>query len=826
MFFRKRSATERVDPVVSVLLRNPLRYPGDTLEGVVIVDIPFPTNLVTLEARLLGEERSKLEGLIFTEKNPEMRQTVYYEQYITLRGVDHSFLTKNRSLFHRHSKTVVSSRRVSATGRGSGGMSQIGGRSAIALDVDSVDGTTTAITDGASSSILSIATETVRLIPGIYSFPFFVKLPDSLPPSVELHRSKDGSSILRYRCNVLLVLDGGKEYTTEASFRVLSLPVQLQRWFSLHANDPCLHGDTPRQSSVRDNAGDTASTHTVRSRLMSSPGTRPIEKEDMDNIVAYQHRIRHDLILDSTPHEEEEEKDDGMPGPGMKIKKKNRKASDLAKNSAHDPNPAAKTTEVALLSDAKKTEEEDNGQWRLSGYSERKEGRLIEAASTTTTPRELEGDGNGPSHDSSSAKSAKLSPEADRDGAKHRRKKKHHAHHSSEGHALDESNAAQVPDTPLHEVKLSLTSPAVSKSASPEALQKPANDDGSSHENGAPANKKERRPKEAAESSAGTSIHYESPPWNQTFLMPLRGSLLRSGEVSVTVRLRSPIITVGAGKVGAVLQIDNAKGTGAITRVKYSVITRCFIRTKTEVFGFDTVSVEASSDVSIRKGEEASLPLMELPVPKSAPLTILTEGMGTRTFLNVRLYVGTALKTFSRSIETEILLVSGQDALNRSKRLRGWTCFFRRRKGESVQDLGQFPASINLSISNSNMKVINGVSEAGSVQNRPLSGRDTGDAPGSPSTALTRFTAILGTGAKANKDRKFLNTRQLAATMNFKEAIFLPKDEENFASFSGKKTSFVDPMSGLNPFAAESAVAEENDSFVHGNEFTSQSLSE
>jgi hypothetical protein len=848
MFRRRSSDKAKVEPEICVLLRNLARYPGDKLQGVVIVDFASPIDILTLEVRLYGEERTTLGGLLITGKNPEARKTIYYEQFITLRGVDHDALEKRRSLLGR-CRTVVSQDAMMR--KSSPNAVSLSNHNNSVAGAPSPEGPSTenSISD-LTPSIINATVSTgnsVHLVPGTYSFPFKVTLPDALPQTRELHRAREGVSVLRYRAVATMILTGGKVYTAETPFRINALPVQVQRWYELHGDErnsgDSSEADDAAGADIGPPIAESGSARPgLKSRLLSSPGTISTDAADREREVTCQRRIRHyrqfpehQLLAERAEYEKRAE-----------AQKTNSTADD---NDAPFSPQAAKEMMTAEKSSSRmspptyrerraRQDEAENRSLNGTGDkgfaaatafgtgadagdddqdNDEVHAFVASAESRGATPPPPERDSSGNLAATVSAGEANTSKE---------KKKKKHRHHSKNGDdggtndsALVANNVEQLAYTPPDEelaplpahlaVRHSVDTTAAAASSTQQD-KKPS----SSHRKkggkkvGDEGNEGGGEDEEAgAQQSQRTQAHtrrsrFVPPPWCQEFNISLRGGFLRTGKVKVKLSLRSPLVSVGYGKVMVKVLVDNSDGGGNITKVKYSLITRCYIRTKTEVFNFHVDTVETLTDVSIEKGSIVAIPEVELPVPKSTPLTMLTEGMGTLTFLNVRLYVGTALKTFSKSVETEVVLVSGLDSQNSSRRLLSWTCFYRRRNSEDTRELTVRPPTINLSEQNAKVRVMQGSELAWSASASFLNNSADTDTSSMAPSAMSRSLSIMRSSKRVAKNAPSLDARRLASALNYDEAIFVPPAEDQGPAGSN---SHVDPMAMLNPFAMPSA---------------------
>ncbi|TPP42022.1 Arrestin (or S-antigen), N-terminal domain family protein [Leishmania donovani] len=788
--FRKRGSSKEMEPEVVLLLRHQSRYPGDLLQGVVIVDIPFPSDILALEVRVCGDERSILGGLFVTDKNPEARKTTYYEQFITLRGVDHDLLDSKRSL--RNCRRIAE-----AQGVRTGFKSAPHRQSLPAGDV---------VPELSASVIQNASEAAVHLIPGTYSYPFSLVLPDNLPASCELYRGRDGRCVLRYHAVASLIMTSGKIHTSEARLRMNPLPVQVQRWYQLHEDEQQL-------CEAAEDGGDayyneTESRAGVLSRLMSSAGTMRADKAEWDSEIAHQRRIRHyrqfpedQLMLEAAVYAETA---------GERAERKKRRACERNARERGSLLVAAETTAVTngsarILQNQREQEDAENRSVDTKDGAAGAANESDDAATakvydfgpeapSPTAAASIRGEeeyGNGRFHSNSGGTNV-----GRRRALENRGKKKRH-HHSHERDAMDSPAHTAMVENNVD--KLTFTPPGGELPA-PMAVRHVNQTEAVSHETAHGSSEEEREGRQSRSAHPHRrSSRFQPPPWNQGFSISLRSGFLRTGKVRVLLSLRSPLVTVGIGKVGATILIDNSDGSGAISRVKYSLVTQCYIRTKTEVYNFPVDTVETSSDISVEKGKVVKLPEVELPVPKSTPLTMLTEGMGTLTFLSVRLYVSTALKTFSRSVATEVVLVSGQDVLNCSRRLLRWTCFFRRRNGEDARDFTLRPPTINLSEKNSKLRIIDGSTRgAAREQLGPSLQRDDSDTSTMAASAVSRSMRILRTSQRISKAAPPIDVRLLAKTLNYEEALFVPRDDDDGSSFP----RHVDPLAGLNPFVA------------------------
>ncbi|GET93515.1 hypothetical protein, conserved [Leishmania tarentolae] len=788
--FRRRCPSKEMRPEVVLLLRHQSRYPGDLVQGVVIVDILSPSDILALEVRVCGDERSALGGFFVTDKNPEARKTTYYEQFITLRGVDHDLLCSKRSPWN-HRRTAETE------GRSTECNSALPPQSSSAGNI---------VPEPSPSMVQSASEAAVHLIPGTYSYPFSLVLPDNLPPSCELRRGHDDRCILRYHAVASLIMTSGKIHTSEAGFRINPLPVQVQRWYQLHNDEQQLCGDAVNSNDADDN--ETVYRAGVASVLMSSAGALRMDKSEQFSDITHQRRIRHyrqfseaQLMLETAIYAETADE---------RAEKKKRRVRERHARGRGSLLAAAKTTAVIDDSAEKQQNQRDqeesdrrsldskDGAAGAANNSDDDAGDKVYVFGTEdplpTVAASIRGEGeydNGELHGNSGGTSAESSRALVSRGGK-----------KTQHHLLHPRDATDSPaDTVMLENnvdKLTFTPPEADFSA-PMAVPDLDQMEAVSHQTGHRSSKEMGKKQSCSKQRHRSLTHFQPKPWKQEFFINLRSGLLRTGKVRVLLSLRSPLVTVGIGKVGVTALIDNSDGSAAISRVKYSLVTQCYIRTRTEVYNFEVDAVELTSDVSVEKGKLAELPEVELPVPKSTPLTMLTEGMGTYTLVNVRLYVSTSLKTFSRSVATEVVVVPGQDVLNCSRRLLRWTCFFRRRHGDDDCVFPLHPHTINLSAKNTKLRVI-GAEDINSAreQGNPSLHSNNTDAPTIATSATSRSMQILRTSQRISKAGPPINVQLLAKMLNYEEALFVPRDGDDGSNFP----KHVDPLSALNPFAA------------------------
>ncbi|XQJ31898.1 Arrestin_N terminal like, putative [Leishmania guyanensis] len=805
--FRKRRSSKEMAPEVLLLLRHPSRYPGDLLQGVVIVDIPFPSDILALEVRICGDENSILGGLIMPDKNPEARNTIYYDQFITLRGIDHDLLEMKRSLQDSRrtpvSRGAVARESIWLPDEAQGLRTGLNGT--LCLPSSS---TGDEVPEFAASMVHDASGATVHLIPGIYSYPFSLVLPDNLPASRELSRGSDGRCVLQYRAIASLIMTSGKIHTSVTGFRVNPLPVQVQRWYQLHGAEQQLCGDAVDGSTANGNEAD--SRPGVMSRLMSSAGTVRASKAKEDRENVHQRRLHHylqfsedQLALESAVYAE---------AAGRRAKEKKHRMRERNARENGSLLMAAETKTVTKKGTSRKL----RSQQELEEVEKRSLDSTDDAVSAANV---LDYDANdeiyafGPDVCSPTVAESINGEEEDGNVS---------VHHSKEETSVARSSVLEVRGERRkwrhhggeNDAINSPTHTAMVKSNVVTLTCTPSEKDFPTHLEVRHANRTEVVLREAAggsnveerkgRRSRNTKLHrrrrrFQPPPWNQEFFINLRSGFLRTGKVRVVLSLRSPLVTVGVGKVGASVLIDNSDGTGAISRVKYSLVTRCYIRSKAEVYNFQVNTVETNCDVAVEKGSVLQLPEVELPVSKSTPLTILTEGMGTLTFLSVRLYVNTTLKTFSRSVATEVVLVSGQDILNCSRRLLRWSCFFRRRRGEDARDITVHPPTINLSEKNSKLHIMY-TGNRGATEDPDgflLQSNDTDMSLMAPA-AVSRSMRILRRSQRISQATPPIDTRVLTRALNYEEAVFVPHDDDDVMGFP----KHMDPIAGLNPFAA------------------------
>ncbi|KAG5490577.1 hypothetical protein JKF63_00697 [Porcisia hertigi] len=802
MLRRGRRSSEKMVPGLLVLLRHPSCYPGDRLQGVAILNLPFPCDILALEVRILGKEKSSLGGLIFTDKNPEARHTTYYEQFITLRGIGHDLLQMKQPLLSRcatvMSREAFARKSISFSTEEQTPQSLI--RSAAFPPPSPM---CSEVPDLTASVTQSTRKEAVHLIPGTYSYPFSVILPDNLPASRELSHGRDGRCVLRYCVIASLIMTSGKIYTSEARFRVNPLPVQVQRWYQLHGNEQLLFGNAVQH----DEADNTKPRSRFMARLMSSVGALPADTAERNREAASMRCMRHhrqfhedQLALETaeyteTTNERADQKKHLMRGKeAMAGAPLAATAETLAERVKSNPRKLRSQREQEEK-ELRSLDGEDVTDGVVNQLDSEPDDQVyiflpespLEAVATSTA-REMDDDNDRVDCNSGGMSVANPASLGDEDGtAKPRRACPEKVVANAPAYtAMVEQNVEKLFSTPPEK---ELPTPLADMKMQP------------AHQAEAVSNNNKQKNCEVPNERKSCGTHkdrrFQPPQWKQEFFLNLRSGVLRTGKVRVLLTLRSPLVTVGVEGVGATVLVDNSGGSGDISHIKYSLVTRSYIRTKAEVCNYQMTTVERSSYVDVKRGKVVTLPEVDLPVPKSTPLTMVTEGMGTLTFLDVRLYVGTTLKTFSKSVATEVVLVSGQDILNCSRRLLRWTCFFRRRSGVGASDITVRPPTINLSEKNSRLCVMDaGYSSAPGKQGRPSLQTKDSHTSSVPLSSVSRSMSILQTGHRISKEAPSVDVQHLARALNYEEAVFMPCDDNGDASGF---PSHADPMASLNP---------------------------
>lgn len=336
------------------------------------------------------------------------------------------------------------------------------------------------------------------------------------------------------------------------------------------------------------------------------------------------------------------------------------------------------------------------------------------------------------------------------------------------------------------------------------------------------------------------SCTVREPVWEQHFIMPLRCGLVSKGTVGLELILQSNVLCPGSDRVKFSAIIDNTQGGAAITKVRYSLVVRQMIRSRSETYPFSRVEAESTQTHTVQKGKIARMPPIAMLVPSTTPYTVFTDGGYSSTFLNIRLYASTALKTYSRSAEIELLIVSDVDEQNKSRRLLRWTNYF---VGHGIPANGESGPTLDFNETNLHPKVIEAdavaaaedeaaaetaeslaedrytASVVGGATVRPDASVRDGSAPSqvsvqhsvrktpfsASSTALllakhTRMAATSshGDNKKSEGPQFGARTRRL---LNYEEATYLPLALSGGSTGAGG-TVFADPMAGVNPLTA------------------------
>ncbi|EAN93375.1 hypothetical protein C3747_109g110 [Trypanosoma cruzi] len=212
-----------------VFLERMQHYPGDTLRGVVEIAVEAPLYFTTLQACVLGEETTRFGTSLTKRIDTETRYTTFYRQNVILAGDPPN--PETRSASEEDFSDVWSD---------NGGNFMEG------------SGAKTVVTKG--------------LMPGTYSFPFSVRLPDVLPPSYVDHRNT-GSSKLSYEVRAKLFAGSRVLAKHRVYFSLKMPPLNPKRWIKAHM-DRGFFFITPSKSAVATDDGTEASESNTGSKTV------------------------------------------------------------------------------------------------------------------------------------------------------------------------------------------------------------------------------------------------------------------------------------------------------------------------------------------------------------------------------------------------------------------------------------------------------------------------------------------------------------------------------------------------------------------------------
>ncbi|CAD2212966.1 hypothetical protein AGDE_15685 [Angomonas deanei] len=311
------------EPQVKLYLKKKRFYPGDNLSGVVVVEVYNPFELLTLELKLLGEERSGVGTVLYKRSSYDEKVSLYYLQYVTLLGKNHDeivhtgTLSQSPSFFRRRSTMTVSQpmTRPSFLGtipKGDNEEEKEEGERESKTESSkrrkSKAGNPSMNPEELQQASINIS-RNMNLMTGTYVIPFQVQLANDLPPTMSIDKGRDAHSTLFYSCQARLISQGGKQYKTTRRFGIQPLPVQLQRWLIIQravreSEDP----EGTKGGPVRRSEGDAIDNDDTLSRYTTMTlQTNADGKTKSEDDVALNHRLRHNIQLPEELLEEEEE---------------------------------------------------------------------------------------------------------------------------------------------------------------------------------------------------------------------------------------------------------------------------------------------------------------------------------------------------------------------------------------------------------------------------------------------------------------------------------------------------------------------------------------
>ncbi|EKF29073.1 hypothetical protein MOQ_007159 [Trypanosoma cruzi marinkellei] len=203
-----------------VFLEKIQHYPGDTLRGVVEIAVEAPLSFTTLWARVLGEEKTRFGASLASRIDVETRCTTFYRQNVILAGDPPNPETQ-----------LTSEEDFSDRWSDNGGNFVEG------------SGAKTVVSKG--------------LMPGTYSFPFSVQLPDVLPPSYVDHRNT-GTSKLSYEVRAKLFAGTRVLAKHRVYFSLKLPPVNPERWIKAHVDKGFFLNTSSKSTVTTDNGSETS----------------------------------------------------------------------------------------------------------------------------------------------------------------------------------------------------------------------------------------------------------------------------------------------------------------------------------------------------------------------------------------------------------------------------------------------------------------------------------------------------------------------------------------------------------------------------------------
>ncbi|KAH9598168.1 Arrestin-like [Trypanosoma melophagium] len=708
--FRKHS--KHIDSF-RVLLRHLHRYPGDKLKGVVEITVNHPLKYSLLETRIIGEESTRFGTSLSWRFDSETRRNVYYKQRVIIAGIPPTQDEKGTS-------DKNSSDNWSDADRST---------------VDTME----------SANIV-----TVGLMPGTYTFPFTVVLPDILPPSYSDNRGT-GYSRLTYSLKTKLYAGTrvlGKDRTF---FTVRMLPVNPLQWIAVHRKiNP--HVRSSSTVLLEDAAEGTSAKE--GKELSDNDEERNDDEDHNDDNRNDEYQVSQGSKTVLIDHQfslcNEDELKDAAIGNG------NSEGDNINDDAASltpfhnlygvDPNEAEtkkgkkkgkgkdkdKEKEKEREKKEKKKEEKEKKKKEKmeKKKNKKKNGEAFEDATNAGTENNDENNCNDAEREGFEGKEDAHSNTSERDSTR-----------ISNKNASSDENAENTPPQESLNVK----------------KEKPLDQDEehSQQEEQSPHGGLQRKEEEIDEDRfiPVDPAFSDGQMWEYKLDVPI-SFFFKKGTASVCVSIHS-IICCRGKPVTFRAVVDNSRGISAVTKVVFMLVNRVRMSSRVESFEYKTVLREKALRDHTCREHKFGIPESQLILPNNTPLTLLTEGYACRTFLEVKVSCVYGLRTHTGTARTEIAVVDTFNTQGNSQRVKKWTNYYRGR--EIAKDSEPYPDVICPFVTGGEMLVVEDELERLSASIPPPTISSTSE-------------------IKASKKKNSLASKQ-GANVDYERVVYRPRSE-------------------------------------------------
>ncbi|ORC91362.1 uncharacterized protein TM35_000063670 [Trypanosoma theileri] len=626
-----------------VLLKHLHYYPGDTLRGIIEIIVNDPIKYSLLEAVITSEEKTRFGTTIGWRFDSETRVTKYYKRRVIVAGNPPP------------GEALIYSERNSSE------------------NWSDADGSTVDTGEGGSSMV------TVGLMPGTYTFPFSVVLPDILPPSYEDHRGS-GFSKLTYCLKTKLYSGSRVRGKDRTYFTLRMLPVNPLQWIAVHRKvDPRVRSSSIELLACEESMSLREGKEESENNDDENNDENQVSSGSKSYLIDHQFSLYNEAEINDTAENEEDNinEDDASQTP----------FPNSYGVAAHESeNKEKKKKEKEKKKDDKKERKREKEERKKREKMEKKKNKNSKGMEQWEDSANLTAEHNGGGNNGNNVKVDNNEDDEFTNGDIHSNQSEGRIDEMSNENASQE-NGENIPpdgeDFQTREERLFREQQEEERRQREQELQGQQDDN-------------------MDELIYVDPAYSDGEMWAYKLDVPIV-SIFKRGIVSVSLAIHS-IICVRGQPVTFRAVIDNSRGLSSITKVVFLLVNRVRMSSKAESCEYRTVLREKVMRDHACREHRFGIPESQLVLPNNTPLTLITKGYACRTFLEVKISCVYGFRTQTGTARAEIAVVDGFDIQGKSRRVKKWTNFYRGR--EMTKESQPYPDVISPFVTNGEMVVV------------------------------------------------------------------------------------------------------------------------